>query len=170
VDLWFTDATQDLMTVFIDCLVQLPNVKALEVFGINNTSLVARGLERKCARFPSIRELWVDGLSVVFVGRCPNVESVTITGRYSQDTELLCTYGRRFKRLKRVAGVHKECIEQGELTETFWSETAHYGSCTGLPGPPGNLHQGYDWEYPYNYCKESHASRTSGTHVPLALA
>lgn len=107
------------MTIFIDCLVRLPNLTTLDVFNIDDVGRVVRGLERKCARFPNIRELWVDGASVVFVRSCPNVESVTATGLYLPNVGLLCTHGNNLKRLRRVAGVPKEYIHQGELSDTL---------------------------------------------------
>lgn len=120
VDLRLIHATKDFMTVFIDCLVLLPNLTTLDVFIVDDISHAISGLERKCARFPNIRELWAHGVSVVFVRSCPNVESVTTTGIYPQGVEVLCTHGKKLKRLKRVAGVPKEYIQQGELSDTFY--------------------------------------------------
>jgi len=123
VDLCLTNATKDFMSIFVDCLVRLPNLITLDVFNTGEISHVARGLERTCARFPNIRELWVHSLSVVFVGSCPNVESVTTTGVYPPNVELLCAHGKKLKRLKRVAGVPKEYVQQGEIRSTFCSGT-----------------------------------------------
>ena len=113
-DLCLTEATKDLMTIFIDCLVRLPNLITLDVFNTSDISRVACGLERTCARFPNIRELWVHGVSVVFIESCPNVESVTTTGVYPLNIEFLCAHGKKLKRLKRVAGIPKEYVHQGE--------------------------------------------------------
>ena len=153
-DLWFTDTTKDLMTIFVDCLVKLPNLRTLEVFSTNRTGLVTKGLSRVYARFPSIRELWVDGVSVQFARGCPNLESVTVTGLAPQN---ICLYGNVSKGLKRVAGVPPEYVWLGESRDTFRPEAPihrgyHNGSRAGLAGPPGGLHRGYALEYPYT-CK-----------------
>ena len=141
-DLWFADPTRDLLTIFIDCLVRLPNLRILEIF-TPNVSLGA-SLERECARFPSIRELWVMGSSTSLVRYCPNVESLTVTGLGPQDPGVLHLYGCHLKKLKRVAGISLQYIP-GELRETFWPGAPihrryRYGSRTDLAGPPGDLH------------------------------
>jgi len=118
VDLWFTESTKGFMTNFVDCLVLLPNLRTLEVFNVNRTSLVVRELGLERAQFPSIRELWVNGVSVLFARTCPNMETVTITGSEPQDIGSLCLYGYGLKRLKRVAGVPKEYVQRGELKDT----------------------------------------------------
>jgi hypothetical protein len=123
VDLRFTDAPKDLMTKFVDCLVRLPNLRTLEIFSASHISLVTRGLKRKCARFTSIRELWISNILAKFVGSCPNVESVIVTDGLSRDgAKTLSSYGKELKRLKRVVGVYSDQVWQGELRDTFWSE------------------------------------------------
>ena len=110
-DLLFTDATEDLMTIFVDCLILLPNLRTLEVFSTNRSVSVEKELERECARFPSIRELWVDG-RLGLVRNCPNVESVTVMDGFSRAIEMLCSHG---KRVRRVAGVDVLNIRRGKL-------------------------------------------------------
>ena len=146
-DLWLTDATKDLMTVFVDCLVRLPNLKTLEVFSVNRISLVTGGLKRERALFPSIRELWVGGVSTL-IRSCPNVESMRVMGGFFPDIEMLCLHG---KNLRRVAGVYKQHVWRGELRHMFSSEASihrgyHHGSRRGLSEPPRDLRQGYNLE------------------------
>jgi hypothetical protein len=115
--MWIPDAPKDLMTKFVDCLVQLPNLRTLEIFGVSQP---ITELLQKRARFPGIRELWISEPLAEFVGSCPNVESVTFTDGLSWDgTEILSSQG---KKLKRVAGVHQGYVWQGELRDTFRSE------------------------------------------------
>ena len=88
------------MTVFVDCLVQLPNLRTLEIFSTSHIGPITRGLKRKCARFPSIRELGISNMSAKFVGSCPNVESVTAAGGLCYDgATLLSSYGKELKKL-----------------------------------------------------------------------
>ena len=116
VDLWVTDTTKDLMTKFVDCLVRLPNLRTLDIFVAGSPDSTKQELERKCARFPSIRELWVCSSLVELVGNCPNVESVRVMGAIFPDIEILCLHG---KSLGRVAGVQRDQIQLGELTVPF---------------------------------------------------
>ena len=111
-DLWVTKVTKDLMTKFVDCLVRLPNLRTLDIFTTSNIDPTKQELERECARFPGIRELWVCGSFVEFAGNCPNVESVTVTSALIQHIEILCLHGRW---LKRFAGVYKDHVWRGEL-------------------------------------------------------
>ena len=109
-DLSPADSTKGSSTIFVDCLVQLPNLRTLEIFSANRPSLVMAALERKCARFPSIRELWVDGVSVPLVKCCPNVENITVSSSNPQDVGLLCLYGSGSRRLRRVVGILPQCV------------------------------------------------------------
>lgn len=118
VDLFFTKTTTGFMEIFVDCLARLPNLRTLEVFSVNRTDLITKELGRERAQFSSIRELWVNGVSVLFVRSCPNVESVMITGSDPHDIRTLCLYGCGLERLKRVAGVPQKCVWQGELEAT----------------------------------------------------
>jgi len=117
VDLQFAGAPKDLMTNFVDCLVRLPNLRTLDIFSTSSIESVKQGLRRECARFPNIRELWIGDMLGTFVGSCLNVESVTTLGGLSCDVRSLCLQARELKRLKRVAGIHKLDLLQGELRE-----------------------------------------------------
>jgi len=119
VDLQFAGAPKDLMTKFVDCLVQLPNLRTLDIFGTSSIDPMKQGLKRECARFLSIRELWIGDMLGTFVGSCPNVESVTAVGGLSWDVGVLCLQAKELKRLKRVAGVHKLHVLRGELRDTL---------------------------------------------------
>ena len=118
-DLYFVDAPKDLMAKFVDCLILLPNLRTLEVFNTNNVDHVTRGLEWKRAQFPTICELIVDNSLILFVGRCPNVESITVMSASRTCVESLILHGKGLKRLKRVAGVHRTDIYRGELNVNF---------------------------------------------------
>ena len=136
------------MTKFIDCLVLLPNLKTLEVFITSRDGLPLEGLRQKSTRFPSIRELGINERTMEFVGRCPNVEGLTIRGRLSSGgIALLGSYRKELKKLKRIAGVRGCAVKPGKLgggilIRVTRSWAIHYGSCAGLSGPPGNLHRG----------------------------
>ena len=117
-DLQFTRAPKKLMTKFVDCLVRLPNLRTLDIFSTSSVDRTKQGLKRECPRFPSIRELWIGDMLGTFVGSCPNVESVTAVGGLSWSTGVLCLHAMELKRLKRVAGVHKLHVLQGELKNT----------------------------------------------------
>ena len=117
VDLDLCDGPHDLMTKFIDCLVLLPNLKALEVF-CHRQFLAEIGWES--TRFPSVRELVVEDATATLVGCCPNVESVVVTnGLYSDDPATLNLHGKRLEKLKRFVGVRVPSIELGELKVTL---------------------------------------------------
>jgi hypothetical protein len=138
------------MTKFIDCLVRLPNLRTLEVFSATHVGPITKGLKRKCARFPGIRELGISNATVKFVGSCPNVESIIVTDTLTWDgAPVLNLYGRTLGKLKRVMGIHESFVHHGELGDLvgdIGSLADHYGSCPELPGPPGYLHQVYTWD------------------------
>lgn len=143
-DLQFSGAPKDLMTNFVNCLVQLPNLRILDILGTDNTKPMKQALKMECARFPGIRELWVGNELVEFVGNCPNLESVTVIGSALWSAEILHLHG---KRLRRVAGVYKDQIQSGELRVPLGSGVSThrgclYGSCGGLSRPPRDLYQG----------------------------
>lgn len=81
VDLRFRDAPKDLMRRFIDTLVQLPNLRRLELLSVSHRSPVTPALKRKSAKFPNIREMLVDSNYPDFVITCPNLESLTFRYR-----------------------------------------------------------------------------------------
>ena len=111
-DLSFKDAPKDLMTKFVDTLVRLPNLRTLELLNISDRKPVTRGLNRKCAQFPSIREMTVCITYSNFVKNCPNLESLTFRRNFTQS---LCkTIGSHGAELKRVGGL---CITFGPGVE-----------------------------------------------------
>jgi hypothetical protein len=117
VDLYFKYAPKDLMTKFINCLIQLPNLRTLEVFSASHISPITKGLKRKSAKFTSVRELAISNRTAKFVGSCPNVETVMAPDRLSLDgAAVLSSYGMVLKRLKRVVGIAENCVPLGELT------------------------------------------------------
>ena len=118
VDLSFVGPIEELIKVFVDCLVRLPNLRSLEVFCPNHTSPFTEELERARAQFPSIRNLGVCRVSVP-VRSCPNVESVTLAGGYFTDIQMACSYG---KQLRRIAGIYKQDLWRGEFRDAFPSE------------------------------------------------
>ena len=73
VDLFFKDAPKDLMTKFVDVLVQTPNLRKLELLGVTHRSPVTKGLKRKYARFPNIREITICSKYPDFIRSCPNL-------------------------------------------------------------------------------------------------
>jgi len=114
-DLWFANAREDLATVFVDCLVRLPNLRTLDIPIISRVNTVKQELKRECARFPTIRELWICNELVEFVGNCPNVESVTFVGT-PRDDGILHLHGQR---LRHVAGIRKDHVQRGEHRVSF---------------------------------------------------
>ena len=127
VDLQFRMAPKDLMKKFVDCLVRLPNLRTLELFDASHIGPITRGLKRKCARFSSVRELWINDKTVKFVRSCPNVESIiTQDGLSWESTEVLGSYRKELGRLKRVIGVVGCCVRQGKLGDILLSETPIY--------------------------------------------
>jgi len=103
VDLSFRDAPDDLMKKFIDTLVRLPNLRTLELLSVSHRSPVTAGLRRKCAKFPSIREMTVCSMYPDFIRSCPNLESLTFRrGFVEHSCAAVSSYGAG---LKRVGGV-----------------------------------------------------------------
>jgi len=164
-DLDFTGSPKDLMTKFVDCLARLPNLRTLDIFSASHIDPTTRGLKRKRARFPSVRELWIDRTLIKFLWSCPNVESITTTDGFSwESAEILSSRGKELKKLRRLVGVSTHNLLQGKFRDILWLETlVHrrccYGSCPGLSGPPGDLFQGQDTDYREVCCK-SPALRT----------
>lgn len=109
------------MRTFVDCLVRMPNLEVLEIFDISNVNLrnIERELKRKCARFPSIRELrfaaqFMESIMVI-IQNCPNVESITVGEDSPSDIGTLISYGEGLKHLKRVVGVYPGDILRSKL-------------------------------------------------------
>jgi len=114
------------MTKFVDCLVRLPNLRTLDILSATNIDPVTKGFGRKCARFPSIRELAIHNELVKFVGSFPNVESIEVIEYSHGSAEVLGLHGKGLKKLKRVAGIIKGEVWQSECGNTFWSEAPDY--------------------------------------------
>jgi len=111
VDLYFTNVPKDFMTKFIDCLIQLPNLRTLEVFDTSDFDPVIRGLKQVSARFPGIRELGINDNTAVFAGNCPNVETITALFRLSwRGATILGLHGGKLKKLKKVVGIDENFV------------------------------------------------------------
>jgi len=103
VDLSFKSAPSDLMKKFVDTLVRLPNLRTLELLSVSHRSPVTLGLRRKCAQFPSIREMTVCSMYPDFIKSCPNLESLTFRrGFVLYSCTTISSYGTG---LKKVGGV-----------------------------------------------------------------
>ncbi|KAF9645681.1 hypothetical protein BDM02DRAFT_3189524 [Thelephora ganbajun] len=103
VDLSFKDAPNDLMKKFIDTLVRLPNLRMLELLSVSHRSPVTTGLKRKCAHFPSIREMTVCSMYPDFIRSCPNLESLTFRrGFVLHSYATISSYGAGLKRVRGV--------------------------------------------------------------------
>lgn len=108
------------MTKFVDCLVQLPNLKTLEVFATNDVESLAKGLKRESARFTGIHELGISDSTATFVGNCPNVETITVLHRLLSDgTKILSSHIGELKKLKRVIGIPEGYVRLGEPKKVF---------------------------------------------------
>ena len=107
-DLSFDNAPKDLMRKFIDVLVRLPDLRTLELLSSTRTKPIMNALKRKCANFPSIREITVGGsVCPDFMKACPNLESVTFRDDFGKiDTDALSLYGAGLKRVKGVLTYH----------------------------------------------------------------
>ena len=161
------------MTKFVDCLVRLPNLRTLGIIRASHVDPMRRGLKRRSAQFPNIRELEIDGELLKFVRSCPNVESITMIGSSLCDVETLSSHAKELSKLRRIAGVFHGDIWKSEFN-TFWSEASIYrkyrhGSCAGLPGPPGDLHQGYAWGL-FETCCKFPVSNPSDSRTYLSLS
>ena len=100
------------MTKFVDLLVRLPNLRTLELLGVTHRSPVTRGLKRKCAKFPNIREMTVCSTYPDFIRSCPNLESLAFRHGFDQgSSDALSSYGSE---LKRVGGVGISCSSDVE--------------------------------------------------------
>ena len=137
------------MTKFVDCLVQLPNLKTLEILSISSRDPISKALKQEHARFPSIRELRITHDCHHFVRNCPNLENLTLTDGF----DIFSPYTIRWygTGLKRIAGVdvstrHYWNGVYGEFVKDPFSlsncsEERYHSGCSRLPGPSGNLHR-----------------------------
>jgi len=82
VETCFWWAPEDLMSKFVDCLVQLPNLRTLETLNVSSRVPVSKALEWKHARFPSIRELRITHACHHFTRNCPGLENLTLTNGF----------------------------------------------------------------------------------------
>jgi hypothetical protein len=107
VDLRFAYAPKDLMRKFTDTLVRLPNLRRLELLNVSHRSPITVALKRKCAKFPTIREMVVDCTYPDFIKSCPNLECMDFRlGLDECGLRAIKSYGAR---LKRVTGVGLWC-------------------------------------------------------------
>jgi len=91
------------MKKFVDTLVRLPNLRTLELLSVSHRSPITTGLKRKCAQFPTIREMTVCSMYPDFIKSCPNLESLTFRrGFVLYSCTTISSYGAG---LKRVGGV-----------------------------------------------------------------
>ena len=102
-DLRLKDAPDDLMDKFIDTLIRSLNLGTLELLNVSDGSPVTMALERKCAKFPNIREMTVDATYLNFIRSCPNIENLTL--RYGLSYSGYTALKSHGTGLKRVAGV-----------------------------------------------------------------
>ena len=152
VRLCFSLAPEDLMTKFVDCLVQLSNLKTLEILSVSSRAPISKALKRKYAVFPSIRELRITHACHHFIRNCPNLEHLTFTS--GLDTHAPVTVHSHGKGLKRIAGVDVYCGRgvYGELVNRPFSQGDHseryHSGWLGLPEPSGD----WDcWQHPSEY-------------------
>jgi len=98
------------MTKFVDVLARLPNLRTLELLDVSHRSPVTRGLKRKCAKFPNIREIIICSTYPDFIRSCPNLESLAFRHATPDDYNALSSYGAE---LKRVGGVDISSLDVG---------------------------------------------------------
>ena len=102
-DLSFDDAPKGLMRKFVDVLTRLPNLRTLDLLSVGHRTPVTKGLKRKCAKFPSIREMTVCITYPDFIRSCPNLESLNFRRGFGNNcSKALGLYGTE---LKRVGGL-----------------------------------------------------------------
>lgn len=105
------------MEKFVNCLVELPNLKTLEILHVSSRAPVSKALRRKYAVFPGIRVLRITNACHHFIRNCPNLEDLTFTaGLDKHASETLRSHGRG---LKRIAGV-------GGLLDSLSGELVNY--------------------------------------------
>ena len=102
-DLSVKEAPSDLMTKFVDVLARLPNLRTLELLHVTRRTPVTNGLKRKCAKFPSIREMTVCSTYPDFIRSCPNLESLSFRHGFGNgSSRALGLYGAGLKRVRGV--------------------------------------------------------------------
>jgi len=102
------------MTKLVDVLVRLPNLNTLELLSSTHRSPITRALKRKCAKFPSIREMTVCTICPDFMKTCPNLESLTFRhgfGKAAMDPLSLYGPGLRLKRVRGVMTHDSQSVE-----------------------------------------------------------
>ena len=140
-DLDFKHAPKDLMKKFVDALVRLPNLRVLELLDISHRSPVTRGLKRKCAIFPTIREMTVCHAYPDFIRSCPNLECLTLGPDFAQcPFPTLSPYGAGLKRVKGVDMTYSSSVEC-EFPKAPFDRGVHptglcYSSSAELPECP----------------------------------
>ena len=103
------------MEKFVDCLVRLPNLRALDILSASTPGPISKALKRKHVILPSIRQLRIVQACHYFIRKCPNLEDLTfVTGLDTDASSTVCSYGRG---LERIAGVniHSSKSLTGEL-------------------------------------------------------
>ena len=91
------------MSKFVNVLVRLPNLRTLELLGVTRRTPVTKELKRKCASFPSIREMTVCSKYPDFIRACPNLESLTFRHCLVRNSSTaLSSYGAELKRVRGV--------------------------------------------------------------------
>ena len=102
-NLAFKGAPDNLMTKFVDVLVRLPNLRTLHLLAISHRDPVTRGLRRKCAKFPNIREMTVCSIYPDFIKNCPNLESLTFrNGFLLYSRAIISSHGAGLKRVRGI--------------------------------------------------------------------
>ena len=119
-DLDFLCAPEDLIGKFVNCLVQLPNLRTLEIFSIGQVGPATEALARNSPRFLSVRELVVNNGTACFIMSCPNVEIVMTPYRLSYGAMTLGLRGGELKRLKRVVGIFDGSLPSRESEICGW--------------------------------------------------
>jgi len=134
------------MKKFVDILVQLPNLRTLELLSSTHRRPITKALKRKCAKFPSIRELTVCTICPDFMKTCPNLESLTFRhgyGKATMDPMSLYGPGLRLKRVRGVMAYDSRSVEcESQKVPPDPSNLSMYLSCrcsAELSDAPGDL-------------------------------
>jgi len=131
------------MTKFVDCLVQLPNLKTLEILGVSSRGPISKALKRKYAIFPSIHELRITYACHHFIRNCPNLENLTFTdGLDMHSPASVRSHGGGLKRVAGVdlnpgRGIYGESVNKS-FSLSSSSEDGYHSDCLWLPEPSGD--------------------------------